>query len=626
MGFRFCPHPPYPPLLLLGEGGKCLASLGNAETTGTAYSPFSQNWERGVAGVGAAFPLLPIIAISLLLTTGCRPIVTATTAATPITTPAAQVKFTEIATEAGISFKHVNGAYGRKLMPETVGSGLAFADFDNDGKPDLLIVNGTNWAGQKTPAGSSKLYRNLGNGKFEDITKGSGVERPLYGMGVAVADYDGDGDQDVYLTAVGPNRLLRNDGNFHFTDVTKEAGVTGIPTGTIPLAYKWSSTAAWLDYDKDGDLDLFVCQYVTWKPEIDPFCGHNGVRGYCPPDNFEGARCTLFQNDGGTFKDVSQAVGLFDCAVGKSFGVGIDDFNQDGWPDIAVSNDTWANFLFINEGGKRFAEKGLEAGIAVATNGKARAGMGIDVADISNNGRACIVIGNFADEGLSLFEQDAQDSRELLFTDRAPVLGITAPSLLNVTFATFFLDVDLDGWPDLFATNGHVDDVVSTYKSMLTFEQLPLLFRNQQGKVFEDITKSAGLTEKMVGRGAAYADIDGDGDLDIGVVDNGRRFRLFRNDTTGTGHWLRLKLVGTGKNTDALGAQVQVQASGLTQRRYLKSGGSFLSESERVLTFGLGTATRAEKIIITWPDGHTQEFGPLETGQTHTLRNSGDKS
>jgi hypothetical protein len=563
-------------------------------------------------------PLAFAVALIAGVATGCRPAATPTAAATP-PSPAvpAKVRFTEIAQEAGIKFQHVNGAYGRKLMPETVGSGMAFADFDGDGKPDLLIVNGTNWSGRKTPSGNSRLYRNRGGGKFEDVTAGSGVERPFYGMGAAVADYDGDGDPDIYLTAVGPNRLLRNDGNFRFTDVTDTAGVKGTPTGTVPLTYKWSSSAAWLDYDRDGDLDLFVCQYVTWKPEIDPFCGHNGVRGYCPPDNFEGARCTLFQNDGsGKFADVSRAVGLLDGALGKSFGIGIEDFNADGWPDIAVSNDTWANFLFINESGKRFVEKGVEAGIAYATNGKARAGMGIDVADTGNDGKNRIVIGNFADEGLSFFEQEGD---EILFTDRAPTLGVTVPSLLYVTFATFFLDVDLDGWLDLFATNGHVDDIVSKYKSMLTFEQLPLLLHSKQGKKFEDVTASAGLTEKMVGRGAAYADIDGDGDLDIGVVDNARRFRLFRNDTTGGGHWLRLKLVGAGKNTDALGSVVKVRVGGLTQRRYLKSGGSFLSESERVLTFGLGTATSAT-ITVTWPDGKTQEFGSLPADREHVLR------
>ncbi|MEI6433039.1 MAG: VCBS repeat-containing protein, partial [bacterium] len=321
--------------------------------------------------------------------------------AAPAGSVKASLRFTEVARESGIDFTHVNGAYGRKLMPETVGSGMAFADFDGDGKPDVLIMNGTNWPGQKPVAGTPRLYRNLGGGKFQDVTAGSGLDKPLYGMGVAVADYDGDGKEDMYLTAVGSNHLLHNEGGFRFREVTAEAGVVGVPIAGVPLSWKWSASAAWLDYDRDGDLDLFVTQYVKWTPELDPFCGHNGVRGYCPPDNFEGARCTLFQNDGnGKFTDVSREVGLFDCAVGKSFGIAIADFNGDGWPDIAVSNDTWANFLFINEQGKKFSEKGVESGIAFAEGGKARAGMGIDVTDLANDGRSWIAIGNFADEGL----------------------------------------------------------------------------------------------------------------------------------------------------------------------------------------------------------------------------------
>lgn len=554
---------------------------------------------------------------------GTRMDAPASAPAAPAGSVKASLRFTEVARESGIDFTHVNGAYRRKLMPETVGSGMAFADFDGDGKPDVLIMNGTNWPGQKPVAGTPRLYRNLGGGKFQDVTAGSGLDKPLYGMGVAVADYDGDGKEDVYLTAVGSNHLLYNEGGFRFREVTAEAGVVGVPIAGVPLQWKWSASAAWLDYDRDGDLDLFVTQYVKWTPELDPFCGHNGVRGYCPPDNFEGARCTLFQNDGnGKFTDVSREVGLFDCAVGKSFGIAIADFNGDGWPDIAVSNDTWANFLFINEQGKKFSEKGVESGIAFAEGGKARAGMGIDVTDLANDGRSWIAIGNFADEGLSLFEQEGGD---ILFTDRAPSRGVSAPSLLNVTFAVFFFDADLDGFQDIFATNGHVDDIVATYKSMLTFQQTPLLLRNKEGTAFEDVTGASGFKDKMVGRGAAYADIDGDGDLDIGVVDNGGRFRLFRNDVTGAGNWLRLRLVGIGKNLDALGASVRIVSGGKKQSRYLKSGGGFLSESERVLTFGLGAESQAESVIVVWPDGKTQNFGPLSANKLYTLTYSGEK-
>jgi hypothetical protein len=529
----------------------------------------------------------------------------------------ASIRFTDVTKEAGIDFTHVNAAYGRKLMPETVGSGCAFADFDGDGNLDLIIVNGTNWPGHDTPSGTCRLYRGDGKGHFTDVTVGSGLDKPLYGMGVAVADYDGDGKEDIYLTAVGPNRLLHNEGNFHFSDVTLQAGVEGIPPEGLPLRDKWSTGAAWFDYDRDGDLDLFVCQYVKWSPQLDPFCGKNGVRGYCPPDNFEGVHCTLYRNNGdGTFTDVSREVGLLDCPVGKSFGIGIDDFNGDGWPDIVVTNDTWANFLFVNEQGKHFAEKGIESGIAFGENGRARAGMGIDVADFRNDGHAGLVIGNFVNEGLSLFVPDPDG---IAFTDQGPALGVSAPSLLSVTFATFFFDADLDGWLDLFATNGHVDDIANMYRSDLSFRQEPLLFRNQHGRHFDNVTKTAGFAEKMVGRGAAYGDIDGDGDLDIGLVDNGGRFRLFRNDTQGEGHWVRIKLVGVGGNRDALGARVSLRAGRLTQSRYVKSGGSFLSESERTLTFGLGASERADDVIVTWPDGKKVEFHSLAAGKTHVL-------
>ncbi|MDX1934403.1 MAG: CRTAC1 family protein [Capsulimonadales bacterium] len=548
---------------------------------------------------------------------GCsRPASIASTPA-PSPPPSAKIRFTNITKQAGIDFRHVNGAYGRKLMPETVGSGCAFADFDGDGNLDLVVVNGTNWPGRKTPSGTCRVYRGDGKGGFVDRTKGSGLEKPLYGMGVAVADYDADGRQDLYVTAVGPNRLYRNEGDFRFGDVTAQAGVVGAPTEGVPLQWKWSTGAAWLDYDRDGDLDLFVCQYVKWSPTLDPFCGKNGVRGYCPPDNFEGARCTLFRSNGdGTFADVSREVGLFDAAVGKSFGIGIDDFNRDGYPDILVTNDTWANFLFVNEKGERFSEQGVRSGIAFGENGRARAGMGVDIADVGNDGKPAIVIGNFVNEGLSLFVQEDGD---ILFTDHAPERGVAAPSLLSVTFATFFFDADLDGWADIFATNGHVDDIANMYRSDISFRQQPLLLQNRGRAPFENVTAEAGLAQDLVGRGAAYGDVNGDGLLDIALVDNAGRFRLLRNDTTGAGRFVRLKLVGAGRNRDALGARVTVTAGGMTQSRYLKSGGSFLSESERTLTFGLGSANAADRVHILWPGGREGDYGPFAAGQTYTI-------
>ena len=536
------------------------------------------------------------------------------------------VHFTEISHEAGIDFQHINGGRGRKLMPETVGSGVAFFDYDNDGKVDILIMNSTTWPGDPSPIKTTpKLYHNLGNAKFEDVTEKSGLAFTTYGMGVAVGDYDNDGFEDIYLTSVGPNHLFHNNGNGTFTDVTKEAGVIGVPLPGTKIENKWSSSAAWLDYDKDGKLDLFVCQYVKWSPEIDPFCGKNGKRGYCPPDNFEGARCTLFHNEGnGKFRDVSKEMGILDGAIGKSFGIAIADYNNDGWPDIAVANDTWANFLFISDKSKHFTDKGVESGIAFAGSGKAKAGMGIDTADFRNNGQFALVIGNFAEEGLSLFEP--MQGMPSMFEEKGQSRGLVASSLLNVTFATFFFDYDLDGWPDIFATNGHVDDIVNTYKSMLTFKQQPLLFHNEKGEKFTDRTKEAGIAIKIVGRGAAYGDIDNDGDLDVGVVDNNGKFMLLRNDGGNQNHWIRLKLVGDREkkcNRDAIGALVKVIAGGITQEQYVHSGGSFLSESEHVLTFGLGKNEAIDTIEIHWPDNTIEKYsekqGQLKANTVYTV-------
>jgi enediyne biosynthesis protein E4 len=564
------------------------------------------------------FVLGPLSLLSCLCLAGCLP---GKQKGTSSDSPKAlqPIVFTNIAKDAGVDFQHVNGGRGRKLMPETVGSGLAFFDYDNDGKVDLLVMNSTTWPGDPKPIKTTpKLYHNLGEGKFEDVTEKLGLGVTLYGMGVAVGDYDNDGFTDLYLTAVGPNYLFHNEGGKGFRNVTAVSGTVGVPLPGTKLEHKWSSSSAFFDYDNDGKLDLFVCQYVKWSPQIDPYCGKNGIRGYCPPGNFEGARCTLFHNQGGgVFKDVSKEAGILDGAVGKSFGIAIADYNSDGWLDIAVANDTWANFLFMNEGGKRFTDKGVESGIAFSMSGKAKAGMGIDVGDFRNNGQFGMVIGNFAEEGLSLFEPMAGAAG--MFEEKGQPMGVVAPSLSSVTFAIFFFDYNLDGWQDIFATNGHVDDSVNTYKSNLTFKQEPLLFENLQGQKFTDVTHSSGINYKLVGRGAAYGDIDGDGDLDVGVVDNNGKFLLLRNDGGNQNHWLRLKLVGTKSNRDAIGALVTVTSGKLKQQRYVRSGGSFLSESERVLTFGLGNATTIDSVEIHWPSGAVDTLRSLKSDTLTTI-------
>jgi enediyne biosynthesis protein E4 len=539
------------------------------------------------------------------------------TSTTATNTP---IHFTEISHEVGINFQHFNGGRGRKLMPETVGSGMAFFDYNNDGQLDILVINSTSWPGDPKPIKTMpKLYKNLGDGKkFEDVTDKSGLAFTTYGMGVAIADYDNDGFEDIYLTSVGPNHLFHNNGNGTFTDATQASGTVGVPLPGTKIEHKWSSSAAWLDYDKDGKLDLFVCQYVKWSPEIDPFCGSKGRRGYCPPDNFEGARCTLFHQEvNGAFKDVSKEMGILDGQIGKSFGIAVADYNKDGWLDIAIANDTWANFLFISENGKHFIDKGVESGIAFAGSGKAKAGMGIDTADFRNNGEFGFVIGNFAEEGISLFEPMA--GMPSMFEEKGQARGVAAPSLLNVTFATFFFDYDLDGWQDIFATNGHVDDVVNSYKSMLTFKQQPLLLHSEQGDKFTDKTQEAGIAIKIVGRGAASGDIDSDGDLDVGVVDNNGKFMLLRNEGGNQNHWIRLKLTGTKCNKDAIGALVKVVAGGMTQQQYMSSGGSFLSEREHVLTFGLGKNKTVDTIEVHWPNGTVEKHDSQTANAVYTI-------
>jgi hypothetical protein len=515
-----------------------------------------------------------------------------------------QATFVEVAKQVGIDFHHENGACGKKNMPETVGSGVAFLDFDNDGWQDILIINGMNWPGDKPTHSTVHLYHNNRNGTYTDVTKQSGLGIELYGMGVAVGDYDNDGFEDIFITAIGANHLFHNNGNGTFTDVTTAAGVAGVPVGNVPLKWKWSSTAAWIDYDKDGKLDLLVCQYVKWSPELNQWCGHNGVRGYCPPNTFEGSHLTLYHNEGGgKFRDVTREVGLLDIPLGKSFGIAEADYNSDGWPDIAVSNDTWANFLLINDHGKRFIERGVESGIATGESAHYKAGMGIDTADVRNNGSFALVIGNFSGEGLSLFERDAAAGKDILFNDTAHQAGIAEPSLTYLTFGVFFFDYDLDGWQDIFAADGHVDDVVGTYNSMVTFKERPMLFHNQHNGTFSEVGGRSGLTDKLVARGAAYGDFDNDGDLDIAVVDNGGQFRLYRNELSNGNHWLRIRTEGVRSNRDGIGALVHVSVNGNTQSQYVHSGGSFLSENQRQITFGLGLSDRAEHIEIVWPNG-----------------------
>jgi len=524
-----------------------------------------------------------------------------------VTPPA--VRFTDVTATAGINFIHVNGSYGEKLMPETIGSGAAFIDYDNDGDQDLLLVNSSEWPGheQGTPA-TLAFYRNDGSGHFEDVTKASGLAIHCYGMGAAVGDYDNDGWTDLYITTLGGNHLLRNKGG-HFSDVTAGAGVAG-------LDEDWSTAAAFIDYDNDGDLDLFVGNYVLWSRKINleiDFQVTGLGRAYGAPNHFTGAANRLYRNEGdGSFSDVSHAAGivitdpLTGLPEGKTLGVAPVDYDNDGWLDLFVANDTDRNFLYHNLGDGRFEEVGSLEGIAYDRNGKSTSAMGIDSAWFRNDTELGIGMGNFANEMSSLF---VTADGAAPFADEAILEGFGPASRLALTFGLFFFDYDLDGRQDLFQANGHLENDINIVQPSQTYAQSPQLFWNCGETCrtrFIEVSDSGDLTDPLVGRGASYADIDGDGDLDIVIVQNGRRAVLLRNDQQLGHHWLRLRLQGHGSNRSAIGARVRLTAAGVTQRRLVMPTRSYLSQVELPLTFGLGGATRVDRLTVTWPDGHEQ--------------------
>ncbi len=522
----------------------------------------------------------------------------------------APARFVDITDEAGIRFHHENGAFGKKYLPETMGSGCAFFDFDSDGDQDILLVNSTRWpdAPPGRP-GTPALYRNRGNGTFEDVTKGSGLDRSLYGMGVAISDYDGDGDPDVYLTALGPNVLLRNDGNGKFTDVSTTAGV-GDPG--------FGSSATWFDYDKDKDLDLFFLNYVQWSRETDIYCSLDGkTKSYCTPESYEGASPVLYRNEGnGTFKDVSREAGLHNPR-GKGLGVAVFDFDEDGHLDLAVANDTQPNNLFKNNGNGTFTDVGVLAGIAFSESGVARGAMGIDAGDYDGSGRESLVIGNFSNEMISLYHNEGRG----FFIDAAPVSDVGRASLLTLAFGAFFFDFDLDGLLDIFVANGHVENDIQAVQQRVTHAQPPHLFRNLGQSRFRDVATEVGpeLGRPLVARGAAYGDIDSDGDLDLLITTNGGRAYLYRNDLTAPGSWVGFRLRGVASNRDGIGARIRVTAGGRTQTSAVKSATGYLSQNQLPVVFGLGKSGAIEKVEVLWPSGRTQTVTNPAPGRIHLV-------
>lgn len=552
----------------------------------------------------------------------------------PLEIPSLQ--FTDITAAAGIDFVHNSGAAGQKLLPETMGGGGAFFDFDADGDQDILCINATTWPGasgdspdQATASKTSALYENDGRGSFTNVTAGSGLDVAFYGTGVACGDYDNDGLVDVYITAVGRNRLFHNSGGGKFVNVSESAGVSG-------TAADWGTSAGWFDYDRDGDLDLMHGNYLEWSREKDlsmEFTLDGDLRAYGRPTDFRGAFPTLYRNDGdGKFTDVSADAGIqitnSDTGepLAKSLGITFADVNTDGWLDVMIANDTVQNLLFINQQDGTFEENAAPSGFAFDNSGKVRGAMGIDAACFRNSDALGVTIGNFANEMTALYVCQTPGIPKPLFRDEAVSNGIGPVTRTELTFGVLFADVDLDGRLDIFASNGHLEEDIQKVQSSQFYEQPPQVLWNcgadydNEFMIAPEDKVGSEFTQRMVGRGASRADIDGDGDLDLLLFSSGGRPRLLRNNQATGHHWLTLQLTGAASNRDAIGATVQVTLPDNTVlTRVVMPTCSYQSQSELPVSFGLGNVDELQSVQVTWPNGQTQQLGQLQVDRSYEI-------
>ena len=534
------------------------------------------------------------------------------------------IRFTDVTAASGIDFVHQTGAFGEKWMPESLASGCVIFDYDGDGWLDVLFLNGTFWSGHEGEgeAPTPRLYRNRGAMRFEDVTERAGLNIAVYAMGATAGDYDGDGDSDLYLTSVGDNLLLRNDGGI-FVDATVEAGVGGgtWATDSGKREPEWSTSAVWVDVDKDGWIDLFVGNYVQWSAETDLYASIDGEnKSYATPQGYRGLSARLYRNLGdGRFEDVSKASGVYN-PDGKTMGVAVSDYDGDGDPDIVVTNDTQPNFLYQNDGTGVFEDVALTAGVAYDGAGRARAGMGVDVASVDASGSIGIAIGNFSRESLSLYVQ----SLDGLFIDFAGKKRIATPTLLPLTFGVAFVDVDLDGFQDIVCVNGHLEPEINRVQKEITYRQRPQLFWNDGTRRFVDVSDAAGsgFERAIVGRGLAYGDLDNDGDIDLVMVENGGTPIVARNDNP-KGNAIRVRLVGNAPNTMALGAKVRVVVGDRSSEHMVRTGSSYMSQSETILTFGLDQATTADSLVVTWGNAAPTTLTSVRAGRTVVISQDG---